>query len=103
VPISVTATSPAAIGTVVHSTGISSIDEIWLYATNTSSSSLLLTIQYGGITATNQIQQTIPSNAGLTLILPGLILAPLGSSITVSAYASTSAVINVSGYVNRIA
>ena len=102
VPISVTATNSLVVGTTIHTTGTSAIDEIWLYATNTSTSAVLLTIQYGGVPTVNQIQQSIPPNSGLTLILPGLILAPSGSAITISAYAGTSAVVNVSGYVNRI-
>ena len=90
-------------GTVIHTTLTSGIDEIWLYATNTSTASVVLTIQYGGTTLTGQIQQTIPANSGLTLIIPGLILAPSGSAITVYAYAGTASVVNISGYVNRIA
>ena len=101
VPIPVVAT--ASTGTTIHATGTSAIDEIWLYATNTSSSAVVLTIQYGGTATGNQIQQTIPSNSGLTLILPGLILAPSGSAITVYAYAGSASVVNISGYVNRIA
>ena len=47
---------------------------------------------------------TIPSLSGLTLIVPGLILAGTGSAGNViAAYAGTANVITVSGYVNRIA
>jgi len=56
VPIAVVAT--ASTGTTIHATGTSStvFDEIWLYATNTSSSAVTLTIQYGG-TATDPYGQ----------------------------------------------
>ena len=103
VPIAVVAT--ASTGTTIHATGTSSttFDEIWLYATNTSSSAVTLTIQFGGTATVNQIQQSIPANSGLTLIIPGLILAPSGSAITVYAYASVASVVNISGYVNRVA
>ena len=101
VPIAVVAT--ASTGTTIHATGTSAIDEIWLYATNTSTAAIVLTIQYGGTATVNQIQQTIPANSGLTLCIPGLILAPSGSAITVYAYAGTASVINISGYVNRVA
>jgi len=101
VPIAVVAT--ASTGTTIHATGTSAIDEVWLYATNTSSSAVTLTIQFGGTATVNQIQQSIPANSGLTLIIPGLILAPSGSAITVYAYASVASVVNISGYVNRVA
>lgn len=100
VPIAVVATS--TVGTVVHTTGTSAIDEVWLYATNTSTSAVTLTVQFGGTGIINQIQQSIPGNSGLTLILPGLILAPTGSALLIYAYASSASVVNVSGYVNRI-
>ena len=104
VPIAVVAT--ASTGTTIHATGTSSttIDEIWLYATNTSTAAVVLTIQYGGTATLNQIQQTIPANSGLTLIVPGLILTGTGSAAnTVYAYAGTASVVNISGYVNRVA
>jgi hypothetical protein len=103
-PITVVAT--ASTGTTIHATGTSSttIDEVWLYATNTSSSSVNLTIQYGGTGAVqNAITLSIPSKSGLSLIIPGLILTGTGSAATtVYAYAGTASVVTISGYVNRI-
>jgi hypothetical protein len=93
-------------GTTIHTTGSSStaFDEIWLYATNTTTAAVVLTIQFGGNALVNQIQQTIPANSGLTLIVPGLILTGTGAAAnTVYAYAGTASVVNISGYVNRIA
>jgi hypothetical protein len=104
VPIAVGATGGVGTnGTTIHATGTSGIDEIWLYATNTDSTARTLTIQFGGNALISQVQQSIPANSGLTLIIPGLILAPSGSAITVYAYASITSVVNISGYVNRIA
>ena len=104
-PIKVVAT--ASTGTTIHQmpaqNGIT--DEIWLYAYNSSASSVVLTIQFGGTTAVdNDIKVSIPATSGLTLVVPGLILQ---SDITlinsVYAYAGTANVITLSGYVNRIA
>ena len=92
-------------GTTIHTTGSSStaFDEIWLYATNTTTAAVVLTIQFGGNALVNQIQQTIPANSGLTLVIPGLVLTGTGSAAnTVYAYAGTASVVNISGYVNRI-
>jgi len=105
IPIAVagiTSGSPTTIHTTQNSA--TAFDEIWLYATNTDSAARTLTIQYGGSGTINQIQQTIPANSGLTLIIPGLILAGTGSvGNTVTAYASVTNVVNISGYVNRVA
>lgn len=103
-PIKVSAT--ASTGTTIHSTGTSAsvIDEIWMYAYNSSTSFVTLTIQYGGVTSPdNDIKITIPANSGLTLVVPGLILTGTGASAsTVYAYAGTTNVVTISGYVNRI-
>lgn len=96
----------ASTGTTIHATGISATieDEIWLYAYNSASTATALTIQFGGTTAVdNDIKITIPSLSGLTLVVPGLVLVGTGSvASTVYAYAATTNVVTISGYVNRI-
>lgn len=96
----------ASTGTTIHATGTSSsiIDEVWLYAYNSSASGVVLTIQFGGTTAVdNDIKITIPATSGLTLIVPGLLLTGTGSAAnTIYAYAGTANVLTISGYVNRI-
>jgi hypothetical protein len=104
-PIKVVATTSA--GTTIHTTGTSStaIDEVWLYANNTSASAVELTIEYGGTTnPDNRIILPIPSKAGLVIILPGLTLSGTGSAgRVVRAFAATTNVVNITGYVNRVA
>lgn len=104
-PVKVVAT--ASTGTTIHATGTSSstIDEVWLYAYNSDTGPVLLTIQYGGTTSPdNDIKITIPPQSGLTLVVAGLILTGTGAAAnTVYAYAATTNVITISGYVNRIA
>lgn len=96
----------ASTGTTIHATGTSSsiIDEVWLYAYNSSASAVTLTIQYGGTaTPDDDIKLSIPATSGLTLVVPGLILTGTGAAAnTVRAYAGTTNVITISGYVNRI-
>jgi hypothetical protein len=103
-PIKVAATETA--GTLIHATGTpaSVIDEIWLYASNTDTSARKLTIEYGGVAVPDDIiEVTIPAEAGLVLVIPGLILSGTGSAArNVRAFAATTNVINISGYVNRI-
>jgi hypothetical protein len=104
--IKIAATTSGSNGTTLHATGTSSsvIDEIWLYAYNSSSSAVVLTIQWGAITAVdNEYKLSIPPTSGLTLVVPGLILTGDGTTATTTrAYAGTTNVITVSGYVNRI-
>ena len=100
--IKVAATATA--GTTVHTavSGTSSIDEIWLYANNTSSAGVKLTIEWGEATAPDgNIEITIPAEGnGMVLIAPGI---PLQNGLVVKAFAATANVINIFGYVNRIA
>lgn len=96
----------ASTGTTIHATGTSSsiIDEVWLYAYNSSTSAVTLTVQFGGTTSPdNDIKVDIPATSGLVLVTPGLILTGTGAAAnTVAAYAATANVITISGYVNRI-
>ena len=92
----------ASPGTTIHKavTGTSSLDEIWLYAVNSSGEDVKLTIEWGETTAPNgNIELTIPMESGLTLVVPGLLLQ---NSLVVRAFADIANVISVHGYVNRI-
>jgi len=96
-PISVIATSSP--GTVIHTASATPLDEVWIYAVNTASASTKLTIEFGGVTSAENIEIIIPGEGGLTLVIPGLIIT---SSNIVRAFAATSNVISLSGYINRI-
>jgi hypothetical protein len=98
--------------TLIHTTETSSIkiDEVWIYANNVSSSEVKLSILFGGnadITggsADNLIEIPIAAEAGLVLVIPGLILSGNNSEgRTVRAVAATAGTVNITGYVNRIA
>lgn len=92
----------ASPGTTIHTavTGTSSLDEIWLYAGNSSSGDVKLTIEWGETTAPNgNIELILPGESGLTLIIPGLLLQ---NSLVIRAFANTANVICIHGYVNRI-
>ena len=93
-------------GTTIHTTQASSgvVDEIWLYATNTSSAAVNLTIELGGTTdPDDRIIVGIPSRSGLSLVLAGAVLTGDGTSGRVlRAFGGSSNNINLVGYVNRI-
>ena len=91
----------ASSGTLIHTADATAFDEVWLYAVNDTATDRLLTIQWGGTTATDDdIEYTVKAQNGLYLIIPGLILT---GSTTVRAFCAAAAnAIQISGYVNRI-
>lgn len=96
-PVAVAATSSP--GTTIHTAHASAMDEVFIYATNTDIVDRLVTVQFGGTGAGDSIEATIP--AGKTeLVIPG---SPLTGALVVKAYAAAASVVNVFGYVNRIA
>lgn len=98
-PIAVSAS--ATPGTIIHTaiSGTSGEDEIWIYAVNSSTSNVKLTLEYGGTATSDQIEVTIVAESGLLLVTPGLVL---NNGLVVRAFAGTANVINLVGYVNRI-
>ncbi len=90
-------------GTLLHTAvaGTSDMDELWIYANNTSTSAVKLTIEWGEATAPNgNIEVTVLQESGLVCITPGLIIQ---NGLTVRAFAATTNVITIHGYNHRIA
>jgi len=84
----------------IHTVDSSAIDEVWLYAVNTGSSAVTLTIEFGGTdNPEDYIIATLQSQSGLSQIIPGV---PLNGSVVVKAFASSANVVNIVGWVNRI-
>ena len=78
------------------------IDEIWLYASNTHTSDIKVTLKFGGTDDPDDIiEVTVGAEAGLVLLVPGLILK--GGSLVLLGAAATASKVTVFGYVNRIA
>lgn len=99
-PVKITAT--ATPGTLIHTaiSGVADIDEIYLNAVNTSASDVVLTIEFGGTTSPDDlVPVNVLSGKGVFLVLNGW---QLQNGLAVRAFAATTAVINISGYVNRI-
>ena len=91
----------ATAGTIIHTATSSTtdFDEAWIYAVNSSTSGVKLTLEWGGTTAnTDHIELTISPESGLVLVSPGLLLR---NGLVVRAFAGTANVINIAGYVNR--
>ena len=101
--IKVAATATA--GTTIHtgSTTTTTLDEVWLYAVNSSALSVKLTIEWGEATAPDgNIEVIVQPEAGLVTVIPGLLVKGNATPLVVEAFAATANVICIHGFVNQI-
>jgi len=99
--IKVSATTNGGANT-IHTavSGTSSLDEVWIYAFNSNSTSVDLNLLWGGTTEPdNQIKISIPAVSGRALVIDGMLLQ---NSLVIKAYASVANVIILDGFVNNI-
>jgi hypothetical protein len=95
-------TQTASAGNTIHTavTGITDLDEVWIYAVNTDGTARAITIQWGGTTAPDDsITASIDAESGLLLLVPGLILQ---NGLIIKAFAAVANKLVVFGFVNRI-
>src|SRR5436309_644759 len=91
IKVAATATPGTTIHTAQSGTAANTFDEVWLWVYNSDSVSRLLTIEFGGTTAPDDnIKVTIPSQTGLSLVVPGLVLQ---NSDVVKAFCGTTNVV----------
>ena len=101
--IKVAATSTA--GTTIHtgSATATTLDEIWLYAVNSDTTARKLTIEWGGVSAPDDlIEYTVPAESGLYLITAGLVIKGNATPLVVRAFCASTNVVMIAGFVNRI-
>lgn len=95
----------ATAGTAIHtaSSTATTIDELWLYAYNNHTSTVVLSVEFGGVTSPKDlIKSTLASQAGLVLICAGLVIQGNTTAKVVRAFAATASQVCLFGYVNRI-
>lgn len=95
-------TDTSSPGTLIHTAveGVDDIDEIWLEATNTSSSDVELVLQWGGTTSPDDYSYfTVPAKDSFYWVARGRLLQ---NELNVRAFAGSANVINITGFVNRI-
>jgi len=87
-------------GDTIHTAHATDLDEIWIYAVNSQAAAVKLTLEWGQADAPDgNIEVAIPGESGLYLVIPGLLLT---NSLVVKAFADTTAVVIIHGFVNRI-
>jgi hypothetical protein len=101
-PIKVVATATA--GTPVHTavagTTPGTVDEIWLWAHNSGTHSVVLTIEWGGTVVPDHVlRYPLSAGGGLVPISPGFILQ---NGHAVNAFATEGDVVTLLGFVNTI-
>jgi len=102
--VKVVATATA--GTTIHtgSATAATLHEVWLYAQNTSTAAVKLTVQWGGTTSPDDdIELTVQAESGLVLVAPGLLIKGNATPLVIRAFAATANVITIHGFVNVIA
>lgn len=103
ITLSLTATTS---GTIVHTvpTGTTGHDEIWLWAVNTSTAGteVEVIINFGGASDPNGhvVVDTVVAESGNHLLVPGL---SFNGGVTMYAFAGSTGLVNLVGYVNRVA
>jgi len=104
-PIKLSLTATAS-GTIVHtvSTGTTGHDELWVWAVNTATdgTECEVTLNIGGLSdaGNNVAIDTIVARQGHHLLVPGL---SLNNGATMYAYVTATGIVNLVGYVNRVA
>ncbi len=99
IKVSATSTPGTSVHTAVNNT--SDYDEIWLWAINQHTVDVAITVEWGETSSPDDnFTVTLLPKAGLTLIVPGLLL---NNGLSVRIFASVADVVKISGFVNRIA
>ena len=92
--------------TTIHTTTTTAttLDEIWLYASNTDTTDRKVPLKFGGTDDPDDlIEYTVTAESGLALVVPGLILAGKASTgLILLGAAAVASKVTVFGYVNRI-
>ncbi len=96
-------TATSTVGTTVHTattqTSTSRYDEVWLFASNSHSAAVDLTIEIDiANTSTSKFKVSIPKDDGLFVVLPGV---SVHNGKLITAFASVASVINIVGYVEQ--
>lgn len=96
-PINITGTATGSANTLHTAVAGTDTDEIYIFANNTSTNAVDITVEFGGTATTENIVRTIPAKT-TKLVVEGAVLQ---NAKVVKAFAGTTAVINVYGKIGR--
>lgn len=97
--IDVAATSIGS-GTTIHTAHATAFDLITLFATNEDSVARTLILGWGGTADPDLFRLSLPAQSGLILVTADMLLT---NSLVVKAACATANVLQLYGYVNRVA
>jgi hypothetical protein len=92
----------ATLGTTIHQAinDTTDLDEVYLWAFNTHTADVVLTLEWGGVTDPDDlIEVEIPKQSGLVAIVPGCVLR---NNLVITAFAAVANVVTIHGFVHRI-
>ena len=100
--VGILVTQAATLGSPIHTAvaGTSSFDEVWLYASNSATSAIELTVEWGGPNNPSaSFATTIPSRSGRTLIVDGRLI---NNGRKITAFSNPANYIAIDGFINQI-
>lgn len=92
----------ASPGTNLHTAGSSGFDEVYLWASNVTTASATLTIEWGGTSNPGDRlvnEFTIPANS---VPIPIALGQRVSGGVLIKAFSGTASAINITGYVNQV-
>lgn len=99
ITVAATSTPGTAIHTAVSGTQAGTFDLVTLYALNTHTADVVVTVEFGGTATANQIKQNVPYQSGLFLLCDSL---PVQNAKAIAAFAATTNVIQIYGWVTPV-
>lgn len=99
VKVVATTTTGTTIHTAVSGTQAGTFDLVTLYAVNTHTADVVLTVEFGATAAENNIKMTIPYQSGMFMICDQM---PLQNAKVITAFAATANVIMLYGWVTPV-
>lgn len=97
--ISITGNNEAT-STPIHTgvAGSSSLDEVYIYASNNNTGDSTFTLAWGGISSQDLVIFSLPSKMGRILLADGKLI---NNSLVINGWSNVTGV-NIDGYINRI-
>lgn len=95
-PIAITQTGTA--GNTVHTSVSRKVDVVEIYATNIDSSAVVVTFEFGGVAAADQLAISVGAKA---LMGDPILVCTMVNGVSLAAFAGTGDVINLVGVVKR--